>query len=428
MTSLRARRAFLVALALSAILPVEGCGGGGGENGAAPREVRVGAVVPLSGGSAATGRRTLEGIRLAAAVVNEDLPGIDLPLAEGSGLPDLNGARVRVIPADNREDPEFGAAMTERLIKRRRVAAVIGSYFSSVTLAASERAERLGVPFVNGDSSAPGLTERGSRPYFFRTGPSDRTFADAFFNFLDQMNTTRRAGIETVAVVHENTEFGTGVAEVVRELAAKHGYSLIADIPYPDGTRDVAAIAARIKRLNPHVLFQASYTPEAVLFTRTFRRLHYRPNLLAFGAGYSDAAYFDAVGQSGTDTISRAAWALDAMRGRPAAGRIAAMFRRRYATEMDENSARDFTAALTLFEAIDEAGSTDPNAVRDTLAAIDIPGRETIMPWAGIRFDRDGQNALARGLIVQRIGGAYRTIWPFDVATANVVWPIPGPK
>jgi branched-chain amino acid transport system substrate-binding protein len=102
------------------------------------------------------------------------------------------------------------------------------------------------------------------------------------------------------------------------------------------------------------------------------------------------------------------------------------MFRWRYGAAMDGNSARTFTAAMTLFEAINRAGSSDPTAIRDALAATDVPAAETIMPWRGIRFDASGQNVLARGVIVQRIDGAYRTVWPFGVAAAKLVWPIPG--
>lgn len=418
-------RDLVVRIALGVALFAAGCGGGEDDRESSREKIRIGAVVPLTGPSASTGTKTLEGVQLAAAVVNEDLPDVDLPLGEGTGLPNLGGAQVEVVSADHEEDPETGAAETEQLIKSEDVAAVVGSYFSSVTEAASERAERLGIPFVNGDSSSPQLTEGRDREFFFRTGPSDRTFAETFFDFLDDMNSERSADIRDVAILHESTEFGSGAARVTQEVAARHGYSVIATIPHRNGATDVTRTAARIQALNPDALFQASYTPEAILFTRTFERLGYAPNLLAYGAGYSDTAFFEAVGKSGHYTISRAAWTLDAVRDRSAAVEIAEMFEERYGTPMDENSARTFTAALTLFQAIDEAGNSDPNAVRDALRATDAPAEETIMPWEGIRFDDSGQNELARGVIVQYLDGAYRLIWPFDAARARVVWPVP---
>jgi branched-chain amino acid transport system substrate-binding protein len=386
--------------------------------------IRIGAIFPLTGASASTGQRTLEGVKLAADIVNEDVD-IDLPLASGEGLTNLDGATIEIVSADHEEDPETGASETERLITSENVSAVIGAYFSSVTLTASERAERLGVPFVNGSSSSPELTEGRELQFFWRTGPSDRTFAESFFDFLDDLNAEKDTGIESVAILHENTAYGTDAAEVTEEVANERGYEIVSTVPHGNGVNDVTPEASRIKSENPDAVFQASYTPEAILFTQTFRQLNYVPNILAYGAGYSDSAYFEAVGDTGNYTISRAAWALDAVKDRPAAVEVAEMFEERYGHPMDENSARDFTAALTLFQAIDEAGSAEAEAIQEAMDNTEVSAEETIMPWDGINFDDTGQNELARGVILQYIDGEYKLIWPFEDATADVVWPLP---
>ncbi|MGH2820258.1 MAG: ABC transporter substrate-binding protein, partial [Actinomycetota bacterium] len=73
---------------------------GGAETAAEDGAVRVGAIYPLTGPSAATGKKTLEGVELAAEIVNEDVKDIDLPLAQGEGLPGLDGAEVQITSAD----------------------------------------------------------------------------------------------------------------------------------------------------------------------------------------------------------------------------------------------------------------------------------------------------------------------------------------
>lgn len=396
-----------------------------GEGGAEGGTIKVGALFPLTGASAATGEKTLDGVRLAAEIVNEDLPDLDLPLAEGEGLPNLDGATIRIVPADHEEDPETGASETERLITSENVVAVTGAYFSSVTLTASERAERLGVPFVNGSSSSPELTEGRDLDFFWRTGPSDRTFAETFFDFLDDLNSQKGANVKEIAILHENTAYGTDASEVTEEVAAERGYELVQTIPHGNGVSDVTPEASKIRSTDADAVFQASYTPEAILFTKTFRQLDYPANILAYGAGYSDAAYFEAVGDAGNYTISRAAWALDAVKDRPAAVEVARMFEERFGNAMDENSARDFTAAMTLFQAINEAGSTEPEAIQEAMNNMDVPAEDTIMPWDGIRFDDSGQNELAEGVILQYVDDGYKLIWPFDAATAEVRWPLP---
>lgn len=423
-------RRILATVAVLGCLIVAACAPGGEEPGTegtdeAGGTVKIGAVFPLTGASAATGEKTLEGVELAAEIVNEDLPDLDLPLAEGKGLPNLDGATVEVVSADHEEDPERGAAETERLITSENVVAMTGAYFSSVTLTASERAERLGVPFVNGSSSSPALTEGRDLDFFFRTGPSDRTFAETFFDFLDDLNEQKGGNVHNVAILNENTAYGSDAAAVTEEVANERGYEVVATIPHGNGVSDVTPEASKVKSVDADAVFQASYTPEAILFTKTFQQLDYAPNILAYGAGFSDAAYFEAVGSLGNYTISRAAWALDAVKDRPAAVEVANMFQERYGDAMDENSARDFTAALTLFQAINEAGSTEPEAIRDALEGLEVGSDETIMPWDGISFDDSGQNELARGVILQYLDGEYKLIWPFDTATAELTWPAP---
>ncbi|MGH2820187.1 MAG: ABC transporter substrate-binding protein, partial [Actinomycetota bacterium] len=324
--------------------------------------------------------------------------------------------------ADTQSSPEKGASETERLVTSEEVVAVIGAYESSVTLTASERAERLGIPFMNASSSSPQLTEGRDLDFFFRTGPSDRTFAETFFDFLEDLN-QRGEKIDEVAILHENTAYGSDAAEVTEELAGERGFEVGTVIPHGNGVADVTPEASKIEAAAPDAVFQASYTPEAILFTKTFQEMGYTPNVLAYGAGFSDEAYFEAVGSLGESIVSRAAWGLDAVKDRPAAVGVAELFQERFGHAMDENSARTFTGALTLFQAIDEAGSTEAEAIRDALVELEVAPDQTIMPWDGIRFDDTGQNELARGIVLQFLDGEYRLVWPFEESTAKLVWP-----
>jgi len=78
-----------------------------------------------------------------------------------------------------------------------------------------------------------------------------------------------------------------------------------------------------------------------------------------------------------------------------------------------------------LADALNRAKATDPEAVRKALAETNIPGDALIMPWQGVKFDEAGQNTLGRGILVQIIDGKYQTIWPFNMASREVTWPMP---
>jgi branched-chain amino acid transport system substrate-binding protein len=79
---------------------------------------------------------------------------------------------------------------------------------------------------------------------------------------------------------------------------------------------------------------------------------------------------------------------------------------------------------LILADAIDRAKSTDGEKIRAALAATDIPGEHTIMPWKQVKFDASGQNNNADPVLLQYLNGKLITIFPSAAATAEPMWPM----
>ncbi len=158
-----------------------GCGGAPAAT--RTKEVRIGVIYPLSGTMAAIGEDQKKGMELAAAIVNGKYD-IELPLAKDEGLPNLGGAKLRLIFADSQGKPEVARREAERLVNQEKVAVLMGTYSSSTTAPASQVAERSGIPFVNPESTRAELTERGFK-WFFRLIPHDRSFVEKLFVFLD---------------------------------------------------------------------------------------------------------------------------------------------------------------------------------------------------------------------------------------------------
>src|SRR5262245_31531716 len=170
-----------LAAAVALVGAVPACSSGN-DQAAATGEVRVGLLAPISGTHAAEGRAVVQGAQLAADVVNGSYPAIQLPLAAGTGIPAVGGAKLRLISADSRSDVTLGGRQAADLVARN-VAGIVGAYDVAVTQAASQRTERSGVPWINGDTSARYLTDLGL-DWFFRIGPSDRSYGEAFFSLL----------------------------------------------------------------------------------------------------------------------------------------------------------------------------------------------------------------------------------------------------
>src|SRR5450631_3288706 len=195
-----------------------------GNASAQDKTVKVGAIFPLSGSAASAGVHAKAAFELAMDIINNAHPELgNFPLAKNAGLAGLGGAKVEVVFADNQGSPATGQNQALRLITEEKVVALVGAYQSGITLTASAIAEKYGIPFVNGESVAANLTERGFK-WFFRVTPVAADFAKLYYDFLKDM---KAAGVKTdsVALVHDNTEYGTSVATVVADLFKTNGQS-----------------------------------------------------------------------------------------------------------------------------------------------------------------------------------------------------------
>jgi branched-chain amino acid transport system substrate-binding protein len=181
----------------------------------------------------------------------------------------LKNAKIQLIFADNQGTPAAGQNQALRLITEEKVAALIGAYQSGVTLTASAIAERHGIPFVNGESVAANLTERGFK-WFFRVTPVAIDFARAYSAFLKEQKAAGRK-TENIALVHENTEYGNSVGSVIVDQFAKDGFKVGLKIPYSANSSDVQPQVLQLKEKNPDVLIFISYTSDAILYTKTMK-------------------------------------------------------------------------------------------------------------------------------------------------------------
>jgi branched-chain amino acid transport system substrate-binding protein len=387
--------------------------------------VRIGIPYPLTGAVAATGIASKEAFELAAEIINNEYSDLNMPLAATAGLPGLNNARIELIFADHQMSPEIGASETERLITQDNVVAIIGAYASAVTNTASQAAERLGIPFVNAQSTSPALHQRGFQ-WYFRTTPHDAVFSELMFRFLEDL---RDQGMEvgSVATIYENTLFGSDSSGTQNEFAEVYGFEVGTNVAYPHETSDMTSEVQRLRSANPDVVLPTSYIADAILMVRTFKDQNYVPKaILAQGVGFTEGAFLETVGADGNYILSREVFSADLREVKPIIGQVNDLFNEKYGKNLEGATARSFTALIVLADAINRAGSTDPEAIRQALLATDIPAEQLIMPWEGVRFDPDtGQNVLGTGIIVQAFDGVYYTVWPFDLATRDLVLPIP---
>jgi branched-chain amino acid transport system substrate-binding protein len=384
---------------------------------ASVREVRIGVLAPKTGASRVPGTEAQRGAELAAALVNGEAGAVSLAGAGSEGLAGLGGAKLTVVAGDTKTSPEAGAAEAARLVAEERVVGLVGAYDAAVTKAASQRTERLGIPFVNGDSPDGFLTERGLN-WFFRTGPTDRMFGEAIYSTLRQ----EKIRPKRISMLYTSDAPGESLHRVLHDLAPQADYDEHGMVKFDPGQANLVPPLQELRdEKKPEVLFlMTSTASDAVRVLKTMDAMGYRPpQTFAFGGGVSEPQVLRAAGTAGEGLFYSTAWSREIAGRSGIAKAVMDRYEDRFSQPMTETAAETFTAVLVLAEAIDNARSTDPQRVRAALLNLDIPGRETIMPWSGIRFDASRQNVAANGVVEQRVGDAFRVVFPGELQQAE---------
>jgi branched-chain amino acid transport system substrate-binding protein len=386
--------------------------------------VKIGVIYPLTGNAASAGKSAKDAVNLGAEIVNTAHPELkNLPLGATAGLPNLGGAKIELDEADHQGNPQVGQQQTLRLITEDHVAAMLGSYHSSVSLVATSVAERQGIPFLVADSVAANITGRGFK-FTFRTTPYAPDFAKAYAEFLTEVKKSGRK-IDSIAVVNENTDYGTSVSASVIDAAKAANIKVAAQIPYNANSSDVSAQVLQLKSLQPDAVIFISYTADTILYFKTMKNLDYLPPLIiGDDAGFSDPAFIPNVGDLAQGAVNRSAFDI----GKPGSNSyiVDQMFKAKYGRDLDDTSARWMQGFLVLADAINRAGSTDPEKIQAALKATNLTADQLMIGYNGVKFDDTGQNTLASTFLIQLQGKQYFSVWPDSRATNKLELPMKG--
>jgi branched-chain amino acid transport system substrate-binding protein len=409
----------------------------------AAEDVKIGVIYPLTGGAAASGRELRAGAELAADIVNNVMADLPMTMAKNSGIKSLGGAKITLIFKDHEGNPTLGADLAKKLILDDKVHGILGCYHSSVTKTVSAVCEQYGVPMINGSSTSPDLTKRGFK-WFWRTTPHDKWFTKDLFELLKGLNEGKVRGvkavgkkdIDDVAAACENTEWGSLVTELIKVFAKEYKYNLRKTLLYADKATDLSNEVRSLKAAKPDVMLFACYTSDAILMIKTLKAEKATPKIIwGQDAGFETPEFQNTLGTDIVGILTRTVFLPKVVEVKKLAGQVNKMYKEKTGNDLSGASARAFTGLQTWVHVLEKAGSTKPGDIQAAANTIEIPGSELVVPWAGIKFstsgDEIGQNVLGSGLIGQynkdKDGKlVLEIIYPFDVATANMIYPFRG--
>lgn len=370
---------------------------------AQPKAINVGVILPLSGANAQFGINSRNGIELVADEINA-----------AGGIKGLGGARINLIVADGTSTPTTAASVAQRLISQNDVVAILGAFASNLTIAISEVTERRGIPLIT-MSFADQITGRGFKN-IYQVVSKASVIGRAQFN--DAVGIARAAGekIDKVAIMYEDTAYGTAQSAGLRAAAKEAGVQVVMDDAYPLGITDVTPLITKLRSSGAQMVFPVSYLNDSLLIIRTMRQQKIDLPAVGGAAGYVIPDFVKGLGEFSEDVLSISPANHDN------ALAMTKRFRDRFGYFMVHEALEHAVCMGVLAEALEIAKSTDAGKLRDTLRATRFDKGWSAAMTGAVKFDDTGLNTLAQPVMVQWQKGELVTVWPRESAKARARW------
>jgi branched-chain amino acid transport system substrate-binding protein len=357
----------------------------------APAELRLGAIFPLSGPLALLG--------------DESFRGVEMAVEERNAAGGVLGRPLRLVRADA---PDEAAAATEarRLSAGNdRVAAIFGSFSSTVALPASQVAEAAGVPWFELGALGDAVVERGFR-WVFRASPRATDLAAMAVGGIAEV-LAPGLGLAPerlrIAIAHEEAPGGVSIGTAQEAAMGARGLTLVERAAYASRASDLTALVQRLRGQAAEVLLHTGAPGDEALLFRALRESQWRPRMVigtAGGYGLAETGRLLGEALAGAMVVDPAAFGVNE-RHAPGASAFRDAYLRRYGAEPRSGHGLAACAGARLFlDALHRAGGTEKEKVRAAILALDVAEGATAAGW-GARFDERGQNLRARPVLCQ---------------------------
>jgi branched-chain amino acid transport system substrate-binding protein len=375
-------------------------------------QIKIGALYPISGSLALLGEESWRGAEIARLMRNK-AGGI-----AGKQIVFVNGDASTVAAARSE---------AERLIEQDKVPGILGTYSSSRCMAASEVAARKGIPYFELGAIANAITGRGYKT-IWRTNPTAADFSKAQIAFITDWYAPKlgkKLADMRISIAHEDSDYGTSVADSFSKLAKAVGLQVVSVEPYSANANDLSSVIFRLRKAHPDLVVAVSYANDAILLSRQAYELKLGAPIMGTGGGHSLQSFADALGKkaNGVFNVDFTQYAVKEDFA-PGLKNFLALYKKTFHGEpRSGHSLANFMGANVVFDILEKTGgSFDPAKIREAAMAMDIPKGKTATGW-GVKFDENGQNTRAVPLVTQWRDGKLVTVWPPDAAVMEPMIP-----
>ena len=356
-------------------------------------DIVLGASVQLTGPLANTGRYYKDAYEFAVEKINE---------AGGVKV----GAEKRKLALkiyDNQSDVSLSVRQYTQLVSQDKVNLLLGPFASNFALADSAVSEKYKVPMVQGGGASDQIFSRGFKYIFGTLAPASNYFGSTV-TMLKNLDPAPK----TVALLYADDAFDVSVAKGTRPLLKAAGLDTVMDEKYTSNASDFSALLSQVKDKKADVVLVAGHETEILNFVRQAKSLAVAPKLYSFTVGVPSDDFRKALGADADYAFGMTAWLptaelKDKWFGDAAA--FAKAYKEKFGYDPDYHAASGIADVEALVQAVENAGTTEPQKVRDAIAKLKFDSL-----YGTIAFGETGQIDLPQ-IVIQVQGGKVAEVY-----------------
>ncbi len=407
---MRSTAAPVLAALTAAALITAGCGSKGSSGGETDSgTLTIGAAMSLTGSLAREGQLTKEGYQLCQQKVN------------AAGGVDVDGKKLKldIKFQDDTSQPDVAAQLVDQF-NDDGVKLILSSYGSANTQSQAAVIERNGQVMADSAGADDAIFQQGYQRTFAVLSPATE-YAASIIKAIDELATPKP---KSFAFMSADDGFSKTGAKGGMDEAKKLGYQVIPAQYFAEGSTDVSSAITHVKSDRPDVVIGTVHLEEGVAIVKQSHELGLQP--MAFGETVAPPTpdFTKTLGRLANGVLGSSQWT-ETTAGEDKyfgnAKDYAADIEKEFGHPADYHDAEASAACLAMVMAVEDAGSTDPDAVRDSLAALD-----TESFFGTIKFNDKGQNVYKPMSVIQVQDGKVVTVWPTDAAEGSFMWPATG--
>jgi branched-chain amino acid transport system substrate-binding protein len=401
-------------LIVAACAPTTGAPSGG-SNAPAAGEIKVGAVLPLTGAFSASGNYFQQAYQLATDEVN------------GAGGLDVGGKKLPITLKilDDGSDTTKSRSLVEQLATQEKVNVLLGGYDTTLVQAQQGVPDQYKIPMVEGGGAASAIFTRGNK-YLFGTLATIDDLGNITMDFLkywiDQGKLPKPLKI---ALAWENTDHGKDYQAAVNKVAKDDPgrFQVVLDQSFDLNGSDFTPLLTQVKAANADAFLSDAHLPDFITMHRQYTQAGLKHKFVTYGARGPDQKGREALGPA-ADYLLAGLWWTPALSD-AGSKKFTETWKAKFNVTPDWFQALGYDTARVMYAGITKAGTLDGDKIRDALAGLEFSG--ALVPGNKISFDATGKPKTSYVMTQNLPNNEVALVWPSSIEGAKpATIPLPG--